>query len=150
MRNKKMILGGMILIMILLAACGSAQTPTQEPTAMIQPSPTIESAPVQPTVEPTTPVVSEPAAYPAPVVQYVPLDPYPSPIEGEQIEWSEVETILNSGQVAEVFQRYSLPIVITLKDGRIILVVSPAKDDIFKLLDQCGQKCNDIRRLSDY
>ena len=149
MQNQKVFFGGMILVMILLAAC-STQTPTQEPTPTMQPSPTTASAPLQPTAEATAPVVADTAAYPAPVVQYVPLDPYPSPIEGEQIEWSEVEALLNSGQVAEVFQRYSLPVVITLKDGRIILVVSPAKDDIFMLLDKCGEKCNGIRRLSNY
>jgi hypothetical protein len=152
MRNRTFLVAGIILIlMIVLAGCSSAQTatPTQEPTPAAQPSPTVESAPGLDPAEPTAPVVSAQAAYPAPAIQYVAYDPYPAPIEGEQIEWSQVQALLISGQVAEVFQRFSLPIVITMKDGRIILVESPAKDEIFKLLDQCGEQCNDIRRLSE-
>jgi len=152
MRNKTILAAGIILIlMIVLAGCSSAQTatPTQEPTPAAQPSLTVESAPLLDPAEPTAPAVSAPAAYPAPAIQYVAYDPYPAPIEGEQVEWSQVQALLISGQVAEVFQRFSLPIVITMKDGRIILVESPAKDEIFKLLDQCGEPCNDIRRLSE-
>ena len=151
MQSARILAAGIAFVVTtVLAACSPAPTPTQAPTQIAQPSPTTEVAPVQEVVEPTAPAASEPAAYPAPVVQYVAYDPYPSPIEGEQVEWGEVETLLSSGQVAEVFQRFSLPVVITLKDGRIILVESPAKDEIFKLLDQCGAKCNVIRRLSEY
>jgi hypothetical protein len=157
MQIMKIIAAGVLLVMMMVVvACGSAPAPTTEPTQL---SPTAENAPVQQTAEPTAPATSEaavdltpviPAAYPGPFVQYVAPDPYPAPVEGEQIEWTEVEAMLISGQVAEVFQRLSLPVVITLKDGRILLVESPAKDEIFKLLDQCGEKCNDVRRLSDY
>lgn len=152
MRNRTILAAGIILIlMTLLAGCSSAPTatPAQISSPTSQPSPTVESAPAQEPAEPTAPAASAPAAYPAPAIQYVAYDPYPAPIEGEQIEWSDVDALLKSGQVAEVFQRFSLPIVITMKDGRIILVVSPAKDEIFKLLDQCGAQCNDIRRLSE-
>jgi hypothetical protein len=152
MRNKTLLAAGIILILVVIVAgCSSAPTatPSQEPSPTAQPTPTPESAPVQQPAEPTSPAVSAPAAYPAPAIQYVAYDPYPAPIEGEQIEWSKVEALLNGGQVAEVFQRFSLPVVITMKDGQIILVVSPAKDEIFKLLDQCGQPCNEIRRLSE-
>ncbi len=152
MQNRTILTAGIFLIlMAILAGCSSAPTatPVQEPAPTTQPSPPVDSSPEQEPVQPTAPAESAPAAYPAPAIQYVTYDPYPAPIEGEQIEWSEVDALLKGGQVAEVFQRFSLPVVITLKDGRIILVVSPAKDEIFKLLDQCGAQCNDIRRLSE-
>ncbi len=136
------------LFLIILSACRSSSPPTQEPVVTI-PSPTEEIQVSSPTAEP--PAVQEASpAYPAPTVEHVPYNPYPAPIEGENMEWSKIPELLASGNVSEVRQLPTLEIIITLKDGRFVLTTAPAKDEIFTLLDQCGEKCNSIRRLSEW
>lgn len=136
------------LISLILSACRSASTPTQEPVAT-NPPPTEAVQALSPTTE--SPATQEPSpAYPAPTVEIVQYDPYPAPLEGETVEWSKIPDLLASGNVSEVRQLATLVIVITLKDGKVVLTTAPAKDEIFTLLDQCGEKCNSIRRLSEW
>ena len=157
MRKSAWIVVSIFLVLVLiLTACSSSSPPTQEPTATNAAVTTTEEVPTQlPTAEPEIteqPVETsenEANAYPVPVIEHVPYDPYPSPVAGEEIDWSKVPDLLKSGQVGEVFQRYAQPIVITLKDGRIYLVTAPENENIFMLLDECGQPCNVIRRKSD-
>lgn len=146
----------MFILVFALMACSSAPAPTQEPAPTSPPEPVVESTSTTPpttapliTEQPTEAVLSGAEPYPAPTIEYF-YDPYPAPVDGEVIEWSELEAFLNTEQVAEVFQQYSLQIVITTTDGRIFLVIAPAKDEIFKMLDSCGQKCNRIRRISEF
>ena len=157
MRQKTwMILSALMILVITLSACSRASSPTPEPTQVDMPEPTLVSSPTTPptteplaTEQPAETVPAAISAYPAPTVQYI-YNPYPDPIEGDMIEWSQVETLLQNEQISEVLQQYTLQVVITLEDGRILLVVEPAKDEIFKLLDACGDRCNKIRRLSEF
>lgn len=136
------------LFLAILSACRSTPAPTQEPVAT-NPPPT-EAVQISNTT--AEPVISlEPgAAYPAPTIEYVQYNPYPAPLEGENMEWSKIPDLLASGNVSEVRQLTTLVIVITLRDGKVILTTAPAKDEIFTLLDQCGGNCNNIRRLSEW
>lgn len=136
------------LFSFILSACRSSSTPTQEPVAT-NPSPTEAVQALNPTTE--SPATQEPgAAYPAPTIEIVRYEPYPAPLEGETVEWSKIPDLLASGNVSEVRQLATLVIVVTLKDGKIVLTTAPTKDEIFTLLDQCGEKCNSIRRLSEW
>lgn len=145
-----------LLFAIALSACQTAPTPTQEPAATnaepvaptSEPKPTEPSAP-QATQPPATPGVTGSNPYPGPTVEIVQYNPYPAPVQGEELAWSQVQALIESGDIAEVFQAYSLQITFTAKDGKMYYTVAPAKDEIFKLLDQCGEKCYEIRRKSE-
>ena len=145
-----------LLFAIALSACQTAPAPTQEPVATnagpvaptSEPKPTAPSAP-QATQPPATPGVTGSNPYPGPTVEIVQYNPYPAPVQGEEIAWSQVQALIESGEIAEVFQAYSLQITFTAKDGKLYFTVAPAKDEIFKLLDQCGEKCYEIRRKSE-
>jgi hypothetical protein len=148
-----LVLALMVVIVLILAACGSSPTPTQEPVATNPPPTDIPQASLptavpQNTEESTS--VSASAAYPAPTVEIVGYNPYPAPIEGKMLEWAQIPELLASGNVSEVFQQASLVVVITMKDGSTQATNAPAKDEIFNLLDQCGEKCNTIRRVSEW
>lgn len=138
-----------LLLLMVLSACRSSPTPTQEPVTT-NPPPTIAMPAASPTIDQPSVVQNAVSAYPAPTVEIVLATPYPPPFEGETIEWSQVPDLLASGNVSEVRQKTTLEILITLKDGGQVLTTAPAKDEIFKLLDQCGETCNEIRRLSEW
>ena len=87
-------------------------------------------------------------AYPSPV-EVVPYDPYPEPIDGEMIDWGEVEGLILSGEVVEVFQAFTRQVTITLADGRIIISEEPKRDAIFVIINQCGPACYNIRKLTE-
>jgi len=58
--------------------------------------------------------------------------------------WNEAITILNSGQVKEVFQSHSLHVMLTLEDGTTISTKEPKIDDVFDEVRKCGNLCRDI------
>lgn len=62
----------------------------------------------------------------------------------EIVDWETAVSILNSGDVVEIFQTHSLDVTLTLADGRIIKTVEPAIDDIFHAIDDCGEPCSNI------
>ena len=156
MHNRKLLAVLALVILVLsISACSRAPEPTPEPTNTQLPEPTADNIPTLPataapqaTEPPVEPAPPEGTAYPAPTA-HIFYNPYPDPIVGDAIEWSQVEALLQNESISEVFQQYTLRVVITLEDGRIFLVDEPAKDDIFKLLDACGERCNKIRRVSE-
>jgi hypothetical protein len=108
----------------------------------VQPASVPYPAPKQP-VEPAAPI-----AYPAPAV--TPLTGQSEPVcpdlqDGAEIKWSQVESIVYSGQVDKVGQTHDLKVYITLKDGRTFSTVEPAIDEIIKLVKACGELCKDIK-----
>lgn len=68
-------------------------------------------------------------------------EPHPSTSWPDEVDWPTAIEILNSGQVAEVFQSHNLEVVLTLKDGTQIRTMEPAIDEIFKEVELCGKAC---------
>lgn len=60
------------------------------------------------------------------------------------VEWETAVSLLNNGDVVEIFQTHSLDVTLTLQDGRIIKTVEPAIDDVFSAIDDCGEPCSSI------
>jgi hypothetical protein len=121
---------------VVLAAC-SPSAPASTPEAQPQPA------------------TSEPNAYPAPQEAYPPpaqaipaYNPYPGPSEGvtNYIEWSAAESAILAGQVAQVYQADTMHVTLVLKDGSVQLAKEPALDEVFKVIDTCGDACKDIQR----
>jgi hypothetical protein len=145
----------LLTVLIVLTACQSTSpdtTPTLE--EIEQPE---EKA--EPTTEPVTSVDPYPHLsvqqdpndpYPALQVPLVSNDPYAAPVEGATtITWEESKTLILSGQVVEVAQRHSLDVTLILKDGRIVTTIEPEIDAVFILLDECGENCKDVIRVTE-
>jgi heat shock protein HslJ len=62
----------------------------------------------------------------------------------EVVDWETAVSILNSGEVVEIFQTHSLDVTLTLADGRVIKTVEPAIDDIFTAVEDCGEPCSNV------
>jgi hypothetical protein len=146
-----------ILVSLVLAAC--------QPPA---PSPTPEPQQAQPTATPTTPPTLPPAeteGYPAPEVTSPPVstgEGYPAPETttsqstpapgigsgypepGESISWVEARTLILDGQVTQLTQLHSLKVILVLEDGRSVETFEPEIDDVFEVIEECGDACDDI------
>ena len=60
------------------------------------------------------------------------------------VDWETAVSLLNSGEVVEIFQTHSLDVTLTLVDGRTVQTVEPAIDDIFAAIEACGDPCSNI------
>lgn len=143
-----------VFVLLIVAACGSAETPAlpEEPAVTEAPAGGGEAAPESEVQSATGEQAPESeGAYPAPQpIEFIQPDPYPTPVQAESIDWAEMENFIQSGEVAQVLQTPTKLIVITMADGTLYTSTEPEKDDIFKLLDECGASCNGIRRLSEW
>jgi hypothetical protein len=138
------------VVIIFLAACQSAT-----PVATFSPQQTAAPyPPPQATPLPNAGPYPAPAentggsVYPEPAVTEdmgVSIYPAPGSTEVKTVSWEEAKSILLDGEVAEVFQLHSLEVKLTLKDGSKLSTTEPAIDDVFKVIDECGEKCVDIR-----
>ena len=155
--NKNLWLSALMILSLawILASCSPAPAPTVEPTQVSQPQPTQADLPTKAVVatEALTAAAANNNPYPAPAVKIeylTTIDPYPAPPSGEKIEWSDVAALLAAGQVADVFQSHTLLVVINMRDGTSKITTEPAKDEIFKLLDKCGEGCLQVKRVSEF
>lgn len=70
-------------------------------------------------------------------------DSSPTPLPDE-VDWETAITILNSGEVEQVFQLHNLTVTLMLKDGQEVKTVEPRIDAIFDEVQKCGAPCSDI------
>jgi hypothetical protein len=144
----------LILILVALSAC-SSPAPTAEP------SPTAGQSPEYPPPEQIYPAPFE--AYPFPwhdaypsSEQEVPVQgfqypyplpgslPYPSPLDPEEVPFDQAAAMVMNGEVAQVLQTHDLNVILTLMDGRRFITTQPEIDEILKLIDECGEPCEEI------
>ncbi len=96
-----------------------------------------------PSLAPTLQVLE--GGYPDPMAQYSLLILYPDLKDGDSLEWEQAMGAVYSSQVTKVMQTHDLKVYLTFKDGRTLVTVEPAIDDILKLIDSCGDLCKDIK-----
>lgn len=120
----------------MLAACQPASpTPTEE---VSEPYPAQQAT--------TAPAGGE--GYPAPQGQSVEgtsgESGYPAPGEGQMISWEEAQTLILEGHVTQVTQLHNLSVYLTLEDGTTVQTIEPNIDDVFDVIEQCGDPCANI------
>ena len=145
----------LLILLFMLSACQSASPDTAPALEEVE-QPEEESSP---TADPVTSVDPYPHLavpqdpndpYPALQVPMVSNDPYAAPVEGgTAITWEEVKTLILGGQVVEVAQLHSLDVTVVLKDGKVFYTVEPEIDAVFVLLDECGEICKDVNRVTE-
>ena len=67
----------------------------------------------------------------------------------EEVAWEEAVMVLNSGEVAEVFQTHALDVELRLKNGRWLHTVEPTIDAIFTAVNECGEPCAEIMMATE-
>jgi len=136
MKSALMIL---VVFALLLAACQpavSTETEVPEPveTQIVTPTPA-EASPEPAGDEPYPAAEDDPNAAPA----------YPGPEQGSTpVEWDVATKLIIEGKVAEVTQYDNLIVILVLKDGQTVSTREPVIDEVFNLIEECGDSCKDI------
>ena len=60
------------------------------------------------------------------------------------LSWPEAEQMILSGDVQQVAQTHALAVYLTLKDGREFVTKEPSIDEVFRVVERCGEKCAGI------
>jgi hypothetical protein len=138
-----------LLSMLFLGACQSAPPPvTQAPQAGTPGASPVASPVATDTLIPQEPEPTLPdEGYPAPTTQAAPPPAnvptgYPEP--SEEVSWEQAKALILEGQVAQITQFHSMKVILVLKDERVVSTFEPAIDEIFAVIEECGDQCSDI------
>jgi hypothetical protein len=63
---------------------------------------------------------------------------------GESIPWDEARALILAGEVHQVTQLHSLKVTLIIKDGRQLVTMEPEIDDVFDVVNACGDPCADM------
>jgi hypothetical protein len=151
------VLVGIPLILFLAACQPTPPSPTPEPQ---------QAEPTTPSADPTATALPATEAYPAPDMVTSPAateEGYPpppttstgqtTPPSGigsaypepeEVIPWEQARSFILGGQVKQVFQLHSQKVILVLEDDQIVETYEPALDDVFAVIDECGEACSNI------
>jgi hypothetical protein len=61
-----------------------------------------------------------------------------------QISWEDARNLILEGQVTMAAQSHSLDVQLQLADGSTVTTQEPAIDEIFKVIQECGDPCSSI------
>jgi hypothetical protein len=87
--------------------------------------------------------------YPPPSPTWIPGNAgYPEPT-ANMIDWEAAKQMILGGDVARVIQAHSLEVYLVLKDGREFTTIEPEIDDVFEVVDQCGEVCKGIIQVTE-
>ena len=143
-----------VTLVIVLAACQkSTQAPVSNTEEVSAPTESLE-LPIEQEQAPTLQAQTYPEPeqpYPPPASVLPVYNPYPGPSEGvsNYVDWSQAEALILKGEVTEVYQTHTLHVTLVLIDGKIILVVEPELDEIFNVVERCGDLCKDVIRATE-
>lgn len=157
MQNRVWLLTVIIIAFVMMLA--GCQSPTQIPVSgtdeVSSPTNSLEASEEQEEAVAPTP---QNQAYPEPEQPYPPpelvlpvYNPYPGPSEGETnyIDWSQAEVLILDGEVSEVYQAHTLHVTLVLTDGNIALSVEPKMDQVFDVVERCGDLCKDVIKATE-
>jgi hypothetical protein len=147
---------GVMTFALLSTACQPAPpTPTSAPVGATEQapaaatvSPAEESYPYP--VQPQSTAPSGEESYPAPQGQSIEGSgaesayPIPGAEQATIVSWEEAQNLIQEGQVAQVTQLHNLTVFLTLDDGSMVQTIEPDIDDVFDVIEQCGDACADI------
>ncbi|MGD9094247.1 MAG: hypothetical protein PVF74_15470 [Anaerolineales bacterium] len=137
-KSYRLMLIVMVIILLFTSACQSSATPEAPPE-------------VQPDVQVAESIQEEVAEtdqpYPPPPIRPINIyNPYPGPSEGVNVwtAWEDAVVVINSGEVIEVYQAETLHVTLVLGSGTIILAKEPEIDEVFRIIEECGEPCSGV------
>lgn len=72
------------------------------------------------------------------------VDNVPQEPPVEEVSWEEARELILAGEVEQVFQLHSLEVTLYLYDGRKLVTTEPHIDDVFEVVEECGEPCADM------
>lgn len=128
-------------LLLLITACSSAPA-----------SPEPATAPAKATQGVVGTTYPGPAGssngYPAPAVitptQSHSASIYPGPKSGDSISWEQATALIYNQEVDSLSET-GTKVVLNLKDGRSLSTDEPASGTIISFLQNCGNRCKDIK-----
>ena len=60
------------------------------------------------------------------------------------LSWPEAEQMILSDDAQQIAQTHALSVYLTLKDGREFVTKEPSIDEVFRVVERCGDKCAGI------
>jgi len=136
------------LLILLLALLLTACQPSPAPATTEAPAPenAIEyPAPSEQNLAPEVPG----GAYPNPTGGVESSGAYPGPVSGDTVDWDTAVQLITSGQVVAVVQNHDLTVTLTTADGRTLITTEPSIDEVFTVIEQCGEACSGITQATE-
>jgi len=131
-----------IILMILIMFAAACQSETGSRDMADNPTAASADEPVQGSESQNTQDV-----YPAPQVEpTVPLPAvlYPMLSDGDKIGWIQAQALIKNDEVERISQTHDLEVTLFLKDGRALVTMEPAIDEVLRIIEMCGQACSEI------
>jgi hypothetical protein len=72
------------------------------------------------------------------------VDNAPQEAPTTEISWDEARELILAGDVAQVTQLHSLQVTLGMKDGRQLVTIEPQIDDVFDVVQECGDPCAEM------
>jgi hypothetical protein len=140
---------GLILILFLAACQPGIPSASPEPQQVEPSSPPAATIPVateesSPVPQATLPPAGTQESYPPPQAPVTTSGEAGYPAPEAKITWEEARELILDGQVSQVTQLHSLRVILVLKDGRTVETDEPLSDEVFAVIDECGEVCSDI------
>jgi uncharacterized lipoprotein len=129
----------LVLLIIFAAACQSDST-SQD----MADNPTTASADE---AEQSSEVQNAQDVYPAPQVEPtapLPAVLYPMLTDGDEVSWHQAQALIKNDEVERISQTHDLKVTLFLKDGRALMTIEPAIDEVLRIIEMCGQACSEI------
>ncbi|MEJ2749725.1 MAG: DUF333 domain-containing protein [Anaerolineae bacterium] len=60
------------------------------------------------------------------------------------ISWERAADLIRNGLVDAVSQTHALEVTLNLKDGRSLTTIEPQIDDVFQVINECGEPCSNM------
>lgn len=60
------------------------------------------------------------------------------------IPWEQAADLIRNGLVESVVQTHALEVTLELEDGRSLTTIEPQIDDVFQVINECGEPCSDM------
>ncbi len=123
MMKNRLLLIGVLIGLLLLAACqsgGDTASGDEYPAPLIE---EIATSTARPTVPPGQAM-------------------YPEIENNTNINWFQAEAMVLNGEVAKIVLLQDLNVQLMLKDGRLLNSIQPAADSVTQTIEACGELCS--------
>jgi hypothetical protein len=65
------------------------------------------------------------------------------------ISWDQAVNLILEGKVKQVVQFHDLTVILVLEDETMVETAQPQLDDVFSVIDLCGEKCAEITLVTE-
>lgn len=69
--------------------------------------------------------------------------------ENGNLHWDQAVNLIMAGKVKQVVQFHDLTVILVLDDDTIVESVQPEIDDVFSVIDLCGERCAEVMIVTE-